>query len=820
MKNLRLATSLALLLLACTATAQSVTVRGIVVDSIDRQPLPFVNLSVDGDRYRGTFTDPDGRYSLELQPGDRYVEFRYVGYRTMRVPTAELKQGLAMVVMARGGIVLETVEVKAGENPAHRIIQRVIDNRRQHDPTRYNNFRYKAYDKMVLTESSQLKDDFIERGAMFDSVITWMRKLEGDTTRSTILDSINLFLMETVSERNFANGKDNTTVLGTRASGLSRPEFFILATQLQPFTFYKEDIELLETKYANPIAPGTFSRYFFHLEDTLWSGADTVFVISFKPYSHRHFTALQGMLYVNTNGYAIQQVQAGPARLEGLQVRMLQQYGQVNGRWFPLRLHTDMLFPTLVINKTPASIITRSYLTDIHVDEAMPERVRNRYNIRIDPASARRDDSFFIRHRYDTLTVKERATYRVVDSFGQEMNLDRKVRWAMTLVRGSVRTGPIEWPLADWIGLNSYEGLRLGARARTNDNFAERIRLEAFGAYGFRDKAVKYGGSAAYQLWPAADMWLKAGYHNDVFESGVYQAWLVPRKPNFLETIRKYLVGDMYTEQAWQASVQAQVLPALLVEPFGRVGSWQTVMDYHLMQFGSDGLGVALYPYYFTEAGVRLRWAPGEKLARVGNRTERLGTNYPIVWLNVAKGLEAGQGTLNYLKAEALATYTHRWRGTMSTTVNLRGGMAEGALPYFMLFMGRGTQRERSFYVIEDAFHTMPVHGYLSDRYTGILLKHNFGIVVKKGFFQPQLVLQGGALWGTLQEPASHSGINFRVPKLGYYEGGLVIHNIVVTKGPLGKNGFGVGAFYHFGPYAVSDWRENLALRVAYRLGL
>ena len=74
--------ALALLLLALGASptfAQSRTVSGVVTDASTDDPLPFVNIVVDGTT-RGVATDIDGEYSIEVDGPETVLIYRYLGY--------------------------------------------------------------------------------------------------------------------------------------------------------------------------------------------------------------------------------------------------------------------------------------------------------------------------------------------------------------------------------------------------------------------------------------------------------------------------------------------------------------------------------------------------------------------------------------------------------------------------------------------------------------------------------------------------------------------------------------------------------------------
>jgi len=66
----------------------------------------------------------------------------------------------------------------------------------------------------------------------------------------------------------------------------------------------------MDRNLINPIGKGSINRYNYRLEDTIYSFLpDTLFVISYCPEKGKKFDGLTGILYINTNGFAIQNVQ-------------------------------------------------------------------------------------------------------------------------------------------------------------------------------------------------------------------------------------------------------------------------------------------------------------------------------------------------------------------------------------------------------------------------------------------------------------------------------------------------------------------------------
>src|SRR5262245_55541202 len=102
-----------LLITICTlysisTVAQSSFVRGTVTAKDDGLPMIGVNIVVKGTT-RGTSTDVDGNYSIELSPGEDTLLFSYLGYTTQ--PVAVTGREVLDVILSPDVEILDDVVV-------------------------------------------------------------------------------------------------------------------------------------------------------------------------------------------------------------------------------------------------------------------------------------------------------------------------------------------------------------------------------------------------------------------------------------------------------------------------------------------------------------------------------------------------------------------------------------------------------------------------------------------------------------------------------------------------------------------------------------
>lgn len=97
------------------AQAQNGTIKGRIIDGETKEPLPFVHITT-GESGKGTVSDIQGQFSIELKPGLTRLNFSAVGYeKEFRLVEAKAHSVTVLTVeMMRTAQLLETTVVSAG----------------------------------------------------------------------------------------------------------------------------------------------------------------------------------------------------------------------------------------------------------------------------------------------------------------------------------------------------------------------------------------------------------------------------------------------------------------------------------------------------------------------------------------------------------------------------------------------------------------------------------------------------------------------------------------------------------------------------------
>ena len=119
-----------MLLAGINSHAQQITkITGIVTDSTNGEPIPFVNIQLLGTNI-GASTGFDGKYIIETKTISDSIVISYVGYKKQK---RRIKIGSFQnldIQLSPSNITLAAVTILPGENPAHILLRRVIANKK------------------------------------------------------------------------------------------------------------------------------------------------------------------------------------------------------------------------------------------------------------------------------------------------------------------------------------------------------------------------------------------------------------------------------------------------------------------------------------------------------------------------------------------------------------------------------------------------------------------------------------------------------------------------------------------------------------------
>lgn len=806
------------------SNSQTYTLKGRVTDKNSGEPLAFVNV-VYGKGNLGTTTNIDGWFTITANAPEITLTFLYIGYEKYSETIVFPFSGTYNAKLKRAVYDLNEVNVFPGENPANGIMRKVIDNKDRHNPENLPAFSYLSYSRLHFTLEI---DNPVEFRADTISISTQQyqrlnQKKQKEVFRS-FLNKQHLFLMETVSKRQYNGpGKNKETVIASKTSGLQQPYIFLLANQFQSFTLYGEEFELGTRKYVSPVCNACTGKYLFIIEDTLLQETnDTLFIISFRPSHGKNFNGMTGILHINSNGYAVESIQAEPTERDtAMNISIQQKYRRMDGgAWFPVELNTRLslnnmsgvLLDTIPLSDSTAvkvkqrfvfAGIGKSYLDSVSLTPDLSDVRFNHVEISMDKKAILNDPSYFEPYRPDSLSDKDMNTYHFIDSIGKEINLDNKIRILTYMMTGNIPYHFIDFDLYRFIAYNRFEGLRAGCGLKTNDKMLSWFSVGGWFAYGFSDEEFKYGYSARLKQPSPKEAYIEYQSNYDTHEPGK-SAFQPRRNLNNTEIFRLLLLDAMDYETSQTVTLHTRMLRYVTTDVVFSDHNIQPSPAFTTVNNGYDPDDTFLY----RQAALSFRFLYREKFSETLFGRMTLGSDFPevngfLAYIETANGLTA-------IKSELKTTARINFHFAGTSNIILRGGYISGEVPLFLSFNGNGSYAPFSLDA-SGTFQTMLPYEFFSNRFASVFIRHQFGhLLFKTGSFKPGIELIHNM--GISSPVTGNHNATVHDFSKGYFESGIIVSNLL----KVNFSGLGIGVFYRYGPYAHTLTEKNICLKISF----
>lgn len=715
---------------------------------------------------------------------------------------------LFLTLIARGQeqedslwVSLQEVEVSAGINPADKIIDSVIKYRELNSPYSNSSFKVTQYHKFYVTryhpDSMQLKPYFL--------------------------------LNESVNELYYKKPfKEYTEIIASKTSVARNPILSVLLTLSQTFSLYRSNyVEIMDTKYVNPIVKGSHKFYNFQIQDTLYKNQDTIYVIAFVPKNNIVFNALQGLLYIDRKDYALTEVFAKSAKdFEAFPVKIFQKYQreESTNTLFSSELEAQIIYDKKVFADNPLIVRSLETTREVQVNIPIANRIFNQEDVVAVKEGSENGEETLVKYRDKEISAIEEQTYELGAQIQKKARIDGKLFFLQTLLSGYIAAGPINIDVTSLIDFNNHEGFRFGMGVITNEKFAKEVRFGGHFAYGLKDRAWKWGANMEILFSEKRSGILQIIYADDLCESA---------HTNFFS--RKYMMFDGQFYRRWlinkfdrskiaSAKIKINVIKPMYIQLGAQYSRNKTCFDYNFkapVQAGEE----SSYQYNNFELQLSVRLAFKEKKLKSGNFTFVGNSPYPVVNINYFRGIKNVLGSeFNYNKLTLRITHKQVYKRLGYSEICFDAGIIFEDVPYSLLFVPRaggnnnwGETHINFGFDGKEQFATMEPNEFLSNAFTSLFFRHCFGKLRRNKRYNPKIVLCQNIGFGWLKHPENHYGVEFKTMEKGYFESGIVVEDLLVLMKCLS---FGAGIFYRYGAYAKDNQIDNFAFKLRFCISM
>jgi hypothetical protein len=667
---------LLLLLISTVSFAQKRTISGLILDETG-SAIPYANISIKNTK-RGTQADSLGRFEIMILNEKERLLLTTIGYEKKEVVLNKNDDFYIIQLKAKIGR-LDEIVVKPPENPAWAIIRKVLANRPLNDPSKYQSYETNAYLKIALGVDS-------------------LRKSTKDTItkkRIETRESLDAFIIENYSEIIFKQPNKSKETVVASVNNIAQVYGNMansIPMDVHPMAFYNElyNFTLQKRFFNNPINSKTFSQYEFTLKDTLINAQDSTFIIAFEPYKGTNFDGFKGLLSINSDGFAIENIELESISLmPNISFKIHQHYSRIDGRWFPQKTMTEI--SSTLDGKQKIGIIKWKFETwflNTKINQSIDNKRFDGVQREIKTTATKHTKASFEVFRQEALNERNQNAYDILKRKAKTpKQQERAVKFAKLdstygqylggLISGVNEFKKVEILTDEIYSKNLVEGNRFGIGIGNNQSLRPRFRIGATVAYGLRDKVFKYDAFGSWNITKDRNYRIDVNYKKglstslatDFLRPNFYkdrQFEILPMrdvdtvlfKPYYFQ---KKSIAFYCKPQAWNSfriTAENQYRDAALSNIEGRENHF--------------GLTQIMFDW---------RFAYREILNRSGRLETVINRFYPILQLNVTRAIPKINSNFDFWKYALESKYQIRTRRAGVLDLTLKGEYLNGIFP-------------------------------------------------------------------------------------------------------------------------------------------
>jgi len=207
-----------LVLFTNIAKAQKTEISGKISEAGSNNPIPYVSIVFKG-TYTGTMSDLNGNYNLSSVKPTSIIEFTAVGYKKQIFTIKPNQVNKLDIEMVEDIVSLAEISVRPGENPAIPLFRKIVDHKKENNPSDFPSWRSKLYSKTEI-DIKNVKEALRKKKLLkqFAFVFAYIDSLE--TEGKTFLP---VFFTETVSNyfHSSVTNANREEIIANKASGIT-----------------------------------------------------------------------------------------------------------------------------------------------------------------------------------------------------------------------------------------------------------------------------------------------------------------------------------------------------------------------------------------------------------------------------------------------------------------------------------------------------------------------------------------------------------------------------------------------------------------------
>ena len=718
---------------------------------------------------------------------------------------------------------------------ADSIIKEVIIHNTVNKP---NKIKFSAYEKLIVTANP----DSIE--GRIDSVFKIKRKRKiflkidsSDYVFKKLIEKQHLYQTEKISEYKIFNNNVKETIFTTRMAGFKVPFFEYFSLQLQPFSVYDSKYSLVEKDYFSPISKKGFKKYnYTFIEDVLIQNRK-VHKIYFQTKDRIKNNNLVGHIYIDSEKFSIAKAELNVFGILNVKSTHEFTFNQEFNNWLLVKKTLSIKKGT---NKSPIKIFGETitfeninglssdndekYASDFIEVKSTTNYFEPKFNvlekikqphvsIEIKKSAIAKKENIWYAKFNDSLDIRSNPTYVSLDSMAQKRKIENKIRIGRKVIKGYYPLSFFDVDLRYIIRYNNYEGFRLGMGGVTNEKLSKIYKLEGYYVYGTKDGVFKGLLSNSLRFGNISQSWIGASYQDDVKEIGS-TSFEVDKRVFKIYDPRPFNISTFYNHITWRGFIETKIIPKT-------ESIWQISQSNVTPKFDYQFLNnnVVYSTFKTTLLTASLQWNPLSKYMQTPNGRIEIDKKFPKFTFQFSKTIsKLGKNDFDFGKIDFRFDYQKKFNSNHKLMFLFEAGYATGDIPLTHLYnhspnsITKPKILQRMTFGAKDSFETMYFNEFFSNKYVFLQLEYQFPKWKMTKKIKPIFSLVSRFGWGELENKEKHQKIDFKTLESGYLESGFEINNIF--------KGLGLSTFYRYGPNGLSNFEDNIAIKLSFQLDL
>ena len=643
---------------------------GQILNSIDRKPIPEVNIYYKNTKI-GVKSNDDG-YFLIRTSNEKLTTlvFSCIGYQQKEMKIKPGKSVGIQVEMNEENTILQDIFVVPGANPALELMKKVRNLKGANDFAKYPQFNMKRIEQGLVLLGKVNQRNINRR--------IYNQLTEGAFKGKDTTLVLPLYMVENTFE---VRGKNKKLIDTNKFSSPEKSELLLkqLLGEIQSnVNFYENSISILGKNMISPLSESGNIYYNFYLADSTYKESGKIYNVHFRTKNPKNLT-FNGKMQIDSASYALVSIQAEMSE-------------QANLNYIHnLYVSQDFVLENNTLWTLKNELIAMKLTYEILGDSLHPKPeifLQNSAVCSTTDVVIKRDEKF-AGSEYEKIELDDKL------SALNDTRILRTAKWiADVAITGYIPAGKLEiGKIQQIMRITDIEGLRLNLPIRTNEKLMRNMCIGGYAGYGFKNKKLSYSGYAQFKLNKKLNTVLNVGYTNDFRRIDYnYNNFLLYENP--LVTGDVDIVNTVFSLRAGMKMSERKEFTTSLSS------DWNNDIESKFIYRSNQILSGTALPIMQNETEIpslsyqsitaTTRFSFDERTYENHFQRIYVAGYHPIVYATMEAGrFQAGQESGNY--AKLTGTLKQNVKFSIGTwTYLLEGGWLLGKVPYPILQIPTG----------------------------------------------------------------------------------------------------------------------------------